>query len=410
MSRNAPIVDQLKSPPHNATAGGRPLARSVSPASQSWNYPKASLIVHPLRTETVRPRAEQGVRPRPRRCLLTLRSLFFLFALLPQLLIAQPSDFSPSTNTAHVVIVEDANATDAFRPREDHVQTMVRRGITRLTGKKNSREAWLSLVSTQDVIGLKVSSKPGANSGTRPAVVAAVARGLIAAGVPSQQIIIWDRHEATLRDAGFMQLAEELRVRCAAATAAGWDETNAYDTPLIGNPVYGDLEFEKKGEGVGRKSHVSKLVTSEITKIINITPMLNHATAGVCGHLYGLAMDSVDNILRFDGDPGRLAQAVPEICALPVLGDRVALNITDALICQYEGGQKGLLHYSTMLNQLRFSRDPVALDVLSIKELDAQRRKGKSPNFRPNVELYRNAALLELGIADPARIRVETLR
>ena len=166
------------------------------------------------------------------------------------------------------------------------------------------------------------------------------------------------------------QIAQELGVKVAAATQAGWDETNAYDTPLIGNPVFGDLEFEKKGEGVGRKSHVSKLVTSEITKIINITPMLNHATAGVCGHLYGLAMDSVDNILRFDGDPGRLSQAVPEICALPILGDRVALNITDALICQYEGGQKGLLHYSTMLNQLRFSRDPVALDVLSIKELE----------------------------------------
>jgi len=339
-----------------------------------------------------------------------LRSLLFLLLLLPQLLVAQPSDFSQPTNTALVVIVQDANATDAFRPREDHVQTMVRRGIIRLTGEKDLREAWLSLVGTQDVIGLKVSSKPGDSSGTRPAVVAAVARGLIAAGVPSRQIIIWDRHEATLRDAGFVSLAEELRVRCAASTAAGWDETNAYDTPLIGNPVFGDLEFEKKGEGVGRKSHVSKLVTSEITKIISITPMLNHATAGVCGHLYGLAMDSVDNVLRFADDPGRLAQAVPEICALPVLGDRVALNITDALICQYEGGQKGLLHYSTMLNQLRFSRDPVALDVLSIKELDVQRRKGKSPNFRPNVELYRNAALLELGIADPTRIRIETLR
>ncbi len=339
-----------------------------------------------------------------------MRSLFLLFALLPQLLCSQPSDFSQPTNTAHVVIVEDVNATEAFRPLDDHVQSMVRRGITKLTGEKDSRAAWLSLVSTQDVIGLKVSSKPGANSGTRPAVVAAVARGLIAAGIPSQQIIIWDRNEASLRDAGFMLLAEELRVRCAAATQAGWDETNAYDTPLIGNPVYGDFEFEKKGEGVGRKSHVSKLVTSEMTKIISITPMLNHSAVGVCGHLYGLAMDSVDNILRFDGDPGRLAQAVPEICALPVLGDRVALNITDALICQYEGGQKGLLHYSTMLNQLRFSRDPVALDVLSIKELDAQRRKSKAPNFRPNVELYRNAALLELGIADPARIRVETLR
>lgn len=336
--------------------------------------------------------------------------LFFVFVLLPQLLLAQPPDYSQPTNTAHVVIVEDANATEAFRPREDYVEAMVRRGIIRLTEKKDLREAWLSLVGTQDVVGIKVSSKPGDSSGTRLAVVAAVARGLIAAGVPSQQIIIWDRYEATLRDAGFEWVAEELRIRCAASTVRGWDETNAYDTPLIGNPVYGDLEFEKKGEGVGRKSHVSKLITSEITKIISITPMLNHAAAGVCGHLYGLAMDSVDNVLRFADDPGRLAQAVPEICALPSLGDRVALNITDALICQYEGGQKGLLHYSTMLNQLRFSRDPVALDVLSIKELDVQRRKGKSPNCRPNVELYRNAALLELGIADPARIRIETLR
>ncbi len=330
--------------------------------------------------------------------------------LMSQVGSAQIPDINQPTNTAYVVIVEDENATDAFRPREDHVQSMVRRGIMKLTGKGDSREAWLSLVSTQDVIGLKVSSKPGANSGTRPAVVAAVARGLMAAGIPSQQIIIWDRNEVALRDAGFMQLAQELRVRVAAATQAGWDEANYYDTPLIGNPVFGDFEFEKKGEGVGRKSFVSKLVTKEMTKIINITPMLNHATAGVCGNLYGLAMDSVDNILRFDGDPGRLAQAVPEICALPVLGDRVALNITDALICQYEGGQRGLLHYSAMLNQLRFSRDPVALDVLSIKELDAQRRKSKAPNFRPNVELYRNAALLEIGIADPARITVETLR
>jgi hypothetical protein len=63
-----------------------------------------------------------------------------------------------------------------------------------------------------------------------------------------------------------------------------------------------------------------------------------------------------------------------------------------------------------MLNQLRFSRDPVALDALSLKELDAQRRKAKAPNLRPNVELYRNAALLELGVAEPAKMRIENAR
>ncbi|MEK7781853.1 MAG: DUF362 domain-containing protein [Verrucomicrobiota bacterium] len=330
---------------------------------------------------------------------------------LPPIAPGQPFSTERSTNAAsHVVIVEDDYATDAYKPRAEFVQTMVRRGITRLTGEKNSRDAWLSLVSTQDIIGLKVYSKPGPNSGTRPAVVAAVAKGLIAAGVPAKNLVIWDREEADLREAGYFQLASELNIRIAAVAKSGWDETNYYDSPLIGNLIFGDLEFEKKGEGVGRKSFVSKLVSQEFTKIINITPLLNHNEAGVCGNLYSLAMDCTDNSYRFENNPNRLAQAVPEIYALPVVGDRVVLNLTDALICQYEGGQRGLLHYSTMLNQLRFSRDPVALDALSLKELDAQRRKAKAPNLRPNVELYRNAALLELGVAEPSRMRIETIR
>ncbi len=315
-----------------------------------------------------------------------------------------------AANDARVVIVEDAKATEAFRARPDFVAAMVQRGLTRLTQETNSTAAWLSLVATQDVIGLKVYSKPGPNSGTRPAVVAAVVKGLIEAGVPPRQIIIWDRDEADLREAGFFQLAAQLNIRVAAAAKAGWSATNYYDSPILGNLVYGDREFEQKGEGIGRKSFVSTVVAQEMTRIINITPLLNHNQAGVCGNLYSLAMGCTDNTLRFEGDPGRLATAVPEIYALESVGDKVALNITDALICQYEGGERGLLHYSTMLNQVRLSRDPVALDVLSIKELDAQRRRTKAPNLRPNLELYRNAALLELGVADLDHIKTETIR
>jgi hypothetical protein len=340
-----------------------------------------------------------------------LSAVFCLCALLSSSVAANSfSTEGPGGPTPKVVIVEDPNATEAFRARAEPVQAMVERGVKKLTGQNDLRESWLSLVSTQDIVGLKVYSKPGPNSGTRPAVVSAVVQGLIAAGLPPRQIIIWDREEADLREAGFIELGEQLRVRVAASAKAGWEGTNFYDTPLIGSLVFGDLEFEKKGEGMGRKSFVSKLVTEEMTKIINITPLLNHNEAGVCGNLYGLAIGSVDNILRFEGEPGRLAQAVPEIYALPVLGDRVVLNITDALICQYEGGQRGLLHYSTMLNQLRFSRDPVALDVLSIKELDRQRRNARAVNLRPNLELYRNASLIELGVSDPSKLRIETLR
>ena len=146
-----------------------------------------------------------------------------------------------------------------------------------------------------------------------------------------------------------------------------------------------------------------------MTKIINVTPLLNHNDAGVSGNLYSLATGSVDNLIRFESSPETLATAIPEIYSLPALSDHVVLNITDALICQYEGGERGLLHYSATLNELRFSRDPVALDVLSIQELDRQRQARPRPPVKPNLKLYSNAALLQLGVDDLKRIQVDTI-
>jgi hypothetical protein len=113
--------------------------------------------------------------------------------------------------------------------------------------------------------------------------------------------------------------------------------------------------------------------------------------------------------VRFESQPDRLATAVPEIYALSSLSDRVVLNIVDALICQYEGEERSLLHYSAVLNQLRFSRDPVALDMLSLEELDRQRQLAKVPAVKTNRELYANASLLELGVSDEKRIQIENI-
>jgi hypothetical protein len=288
---------------------------------------------------------------------------------------------------------------------------MVNRAITNLTKTTNVPEAWRNLVATQEVVGIKVFSAPGPNSGTRPAVVSAVVEGLLAAGLPPKHIIVWDRQITDLRLAGFAELSDRYSIRVAGSVQAGYDEKTFYepDSPVLGNLVWGDLEFGKKGDGIGRKSFVSKLVSREITKIINVTPLLNHNEAGVSGNLYSLATGSVDNLIRFESSPQTLATAIPEIYGLPALSDRVVLNITDALICQYEGGERGLLHYSTTLNQLRFSRDPVALDVLSIQELDRQRQITHAPKVRPNLKLYGNAALLQLGVGDLKRIRVDTI-
>jgi len=325
---------------------------------------------------------------------------------------ASPFSFQSTNASARVVIVENTNAILNFQPDENVVQSMVNRGLTHLTGRATAAEAWRSLVSTQDVVGIKVFSAAGELSGTRPIVVAAVIHGLLAAGLPATNIVIWDKHADDLRAAGFFKLAAQLGVQAAGAMESGYDPTNFYlpDSPVIGNLVYGDLEFGKKGTGVGRKSFLSKLVSRQITKIISIAPLLNENEIGACGQLYSLALGSVDNTFRFESDAGQLAVAVPEIYALPMLGDRVTLDITDALIGQYEGSSRGLLQYSFVLDQLWFSRDPVALDTLAIKELEHERRALDAPEFKPNLELYANAALLQLGVNETNKIRVEKIK
>ncbi|MCI0540457.1 MAG: DUF362 domain-containing protein [Verrucomicrobiales bacterium] len=308
---------------------------------------------------------------------------------------------------ARVIMAENTNAVVAFSSQAERVEDVFDRGLLAFTGKASREEAWRSIVSTQDTVGIKVVSGPGANSGTRPSVVAAAVKGLLAAGLPPRQIVIWDKHMSDLRRATFVDLAGRLGIDVASSAEAGYDDKAFYDTALLAKQlIWGDHDFGKHTETAGRRSYVSKLITRRLTKIINVTPLLNHNLAGVSGNLYTLSMDSVDNTIRFESSPEYLAQAVPEIYALESLGDKVVLNVVDALICQYQGEERSLLHYSTMLGQIRFGTDPVALDILSIAEIERQRTAAKIQTPKPTMKIYSNAALLELGVDKTNRIDV----
>jgi uncharacterized protein (DUF362 family) len=313
---------------------------------------------------------------------------------------------------ARVVIVQDSQATEVFQPQADRVNGMVQRGLLALALKKDIASAWRVFVKTQDVIGIKVYSAPGPQSGTRPAVVEAIIKGLLEAKVEPENIIIWDKLMADLRKSGFTDLAAKYGIRAEGSLETGYDWKVSYDeSPLIGQLIWGDLEFGSGKQAIGKKSYVTKILTKEVTKVINVTPLLNHYRAGVTGNLYSLAAGSVDNFMRFENEATRLADAVPDIYNLPVLADHVVLNIVDALICQYEGEDLSRLHYSIALNELRLSTDPVALDVLSLAEIAKQRKAAKLDARPQNLKLYSNASeLLELGVSELPKIQIERVK
>lgn len=322
----------------------------------------------------------------------------------------EPPALGAPDDRVRVIQITNPEATRAFDANAPVVRDMVRRAVTALMDAPTEPEAWRRVAEPGQVVGIKVFSRPGATSGTRIAVVEAVVQALLTAGHRPDHIIVWDRSRAALVRAGYEVLQTRYGIEIAGSLEAGFSGEHYYETSLVGKLVWGDLEFGKTDSGVGRRSHLTRLLTERIDRIIQISPMLNHNRVGVSGNLYGLAMGSVDNTLRFESDSEYLPVAAPEILAMPKIRDKMTLHIVDALICQYEGEQVGLLHYSVALNQLRFSRDPVALDVLSLLELRRQRERAGLKQDSDGRLLYENAALLELGTADPSRARVIELR
>ena len=82
------------------------------------------------------------------------------------------------------------------------VKQMVQKGITTLTGK-NMKESFKMLFKKNDVVGIKVNPVGAGLISTRLEVVDEVIGWLRQGGIPAKNIIIWDRFDYMLKDAGF---------------------------------------------------------------------------------------------------------------------------------------------------------------------------------------------------------------
>ena len=145
------------------------------------------------------------------------------------------------------VIRDDASAI-RWKIDKQRVDGMVEAGLLQATGSENPTAGWLSLVSPEDTVGIKVNAGPGQISGTRREVTDTVVRGLLKAGIPSKQIIIWDAKLEDLHKAKFDTLAKRHGVRLSGSMDAGWDESVVMDKAILGTLIEGDVGFDPDEE------------------------------------------------------------------------------------------------------------------------------------------------------------------
>lgn len=305
------------------------------------------------------------------------------------------------------------------------VREMVDDGIRTLTGK-SMRSSFRMLFSPDDVIGLKVNPVGAPLIATHPEVVDAVIRWLVSNKVPRSNIVIWDRFEGMLAEAGFtaqrfpgvrieglQRMAEEgqsFRDADGQHISAGrFDREAVYlARGVVGKGVRGyqdDEYYLNQHIFNGEESYFGSLVTKRLTKIVNLAAYKNTGN--------GISMATKNIGYAAICNTGRLHQPLffrvcTEVLAAPWIRDKLVLNITDGLRGQYDGGPDKNEQFVYPNRALYFATDPFALDMVCHRELLAVRKaKGVTVNEHPRfTEYLYYAEKLGLGIATPEHIKL----
>ena len=323
----------------------------------------------------------------------------------------------PGPFPGKVVRVKDEKAMKDGKVNGKTVDTMFRKGLASLTGKKPGA-AFPLFFEKKDVVGIKVNPVGPGLIATRLEVVDAVIAWLEEGGIPRKQIVIWDRFDYMLKDAGYTESRfpgiriEGLQTMDESA-AEGKRDDSRWLTPK-GHHVsegnfdkdvfyFADVDGPKTKPYLnqhvfnGKYSYFGKLLTKELTKIINI-PVFKNTGNGISIATKNLGYGAICNT-------GRLHKPLffnvcTEVLAFPCIRNKLVLNIADGLRGQFDGGPMPVAKFVREYNTLHLATDPFALDAVCHEELVAERKKqGVRVNEHPvYTEYLRYAEKLGLGI------------
>ena len=215
--------------------------------------------------------------------------------------------------------------------------------ITDLTGLDDAIAAWAALFNPDERIAIKVNVFRNSLIWTHVPLVMAVTECLQEAGVPDEQIVIFDYYTSELEEAGYPVNKDGSGVRC-----------------------YGTDEVYTEGwEVLGRKIQLSDILVN-CDALINIPVLKAHMIAGISFAMknhYG----SVRNPASLHGNIGR---AMAELNALPPIRDRTRLIIGDMLTaCLSYRGSYPYWESDWTGDSILVSFDPVAHDTVGLQTL-----------------------------------------
>lgn len=330
----------------------------------------------------------------------------------------------PGRFPGRVVEIHGHEATKEDQVNAEIVNGMFDEGLAMLTGQ-GLRDSFDLFFTPKDIVGIKVNPVGAGVINTHHELVDAIIAWLIAGGLPRQNIIIWDRFDTMLTDAGFteerypgvgiagLQTIDEAAMEEGADDDGDWLRPDGQHVSIddFDQDVYywadvdapQDRNYLNQHVVNGKYSYFGKLLTQKLTKFINV-PVFKNTGNGISMATKNIGYGAVCNT-------GRLHRPLffdvcTEVLAFPCVRDKMVLNITDGLRGQYDGGPMGNGNFTYTYNRLYFATDPFALDMVCHEQMVAKRKEMEvKVNEHPRYTDYlRYAERLGLGVVAPERL------
>jgi uncharacterized protein (DUF362 family) len=289
-----------------------------------------------------------------------------------------------------VVVVKLAQAPPDGKIDSDGYRRLLEIGLAALDASSSLKSA-LSTLFPDGAVGLKTSCLARRFNSTPVALVDALTGLLIEHGFDANDLIVWERTNRELVDAGFTLNASGKGVRYLGTDANGVGYSGDFSSS---GPV---------------DSLLSRIMTDMIQHSVNIPVLKDHSIAGLSAgmkNMYG----AIHNPNKFHAD------CCDPFCAhvnnLDPIRQKHRLTIIDAVRVQYDGGPGYMAQFMAPFGAMVISTDLVAADRIGLEILERLRHDNGRPPLAQTgreVKYLKTAKAIGLGEEDLSRIDLKAL-
>jgi uncharacterized protein (DUF362 family) len=278
----------------------------------------------------------------------------------------------PGLYPGRVVEVADSRAIAANRVSQPVIHEMLERGLKELTGENSTKASIAKFIKPNDVVGIKINPSGAPACCSSPELVREIVDGLVSAGVPVRNIVVYDRFGYEIEIGSYQALlqpgVEVVGVQDGLLDSAGYDAD-----------IYCEANFFGEWD---TRSYMASIVATRLDKIINVPTMKDHSAAGVTGCLKNVAYGTFNNVARSHQNPYSFTNPlIGVMCTAEPLRSKVVLNIMDGMRMVWHGGpltQNQDFIYPAGV--LLMSTDPVAMDTVELEAIEKKRKEEGAPS------------------------------